>query len=135
MMVGQAHVYNKSITDYFGSKTTEKLGVRQLILLALGPINHPIVLNQAYLMVKNLTDRIPSSFHFNLPSKKIFQSMISKLTKLGVIDQIKLADKNQYAITLSEFGYGEFDWVKYNISDTKYEIAWIDYIRYHNLDY
>ncbi|MHA2253301.1 MAG: hypothetical protein ACXAD7_23265 [Candidatus Kariarchaeaceae archaeon] len=110
-----------SLAHFFPrTEVVERLGFRQIILLTLGPLNHAISAKEAYTMATNLTNKIPKSFRFDLPTFSVFQNMISKLHRQHVITLEQIPAQNRFAIRLSEVGLGEYDWLVYNISGTPY---------------
>ena len=123
-----------SLAHFFPqTEVEERLGFRQIILLTLGPINHPVSARVAYKMATNLTNRIPKSFRFDLPTFSVFQNMISKLYRQQVITLEQIPEQNRFAVMLSEVGLGEYDWLIFNISRTPYGGIISSYSKYVNV--
>ncbi|MHA2172317.1 MAG: hypothetical protein ACXAB7_20805 [Candidatus Kariarchaeaceae archaeon] len=128
-MVGNVDALVPKVHDFF-SQLEDKIGIRQLIILSLGPMQHPISPRQAYSLTNYLANQIPRSYRHSISSFSTYQNMLTKLTNQGVIRQIRLPEKDAYGVVLSEFGLGEFDWALHSLEDSKFHIAFTSYSEY-----
>ncbi|MHA2502269.1 MAG: hypothetical protein ACXAE3_05325 [Candidatus Kariarchaeaceae archaeon] len=87
------------------------LNQRDIILLTLGLVNQPLTTQEAYTLTKNLVDRLSSYVLFPLPGSEIFQQLVQKYIRKGMIRSHYSLIRKKHVIQLTDHGEGSADYI------------------------